>query len=139
MPFYKENMRTVRFWYLRGSWKQSPKSHCKDGQKEFSFDYLLLKTFLIFSAAFPLEKKTNKQSTKKGQLRVPTVVQWDQWHLCSTRMQVQSLAWHSGLKDPALSQLQYRWQLKLRSDPWPGNSMPQGSQKRRKEKKRKLS
>ena len=33
------------------------------------------------------------------------------------------LAWHSGLKDPALLQLKHRSQLWLRSDPWPRNSM----------------
>ena len=44
------------------------------------------------------------------------MAQQDQWYLCSTRMQVQSLARHSGLKDPV-----HRLQLQLRSDPWPGN------------------
>lgn len=33
------------------------------------------------------------------EIGVPTVVQWNQWHLCSARMQVLSLAQHSGLKD----------------------------------------
>lgn len=34
-------------------------------------------------------------------IRVPTVAQWDQQCLCSTRTQVQSPAQHSGLKDLA--------------------------------------
>ena len=33
--------------------------------------------------------------------------------------QVHPQAWHSGLKDPALPQLQPRLQLQLRLDPWP--------------------
>lgn len=36
---------------------------------------------------------------------------------------VPSPAQLSGLKDPALPQLRRRWQLWLRSDPWPGNPM----------------
>ena len=55
--------------------------------------------------------------------QVSTVVQWDQWHLCSTRKQVQSLASHSGLKDLALPQLQPRSKLWLEFDPWPENSI----------------
>ena len=44
-------------------------------------------------------------------LGVPTVVQWDpQQCLCSTRTQVRSQAWHGGLKEPALLQLQGRLQ-----------------------------
>ena len=39
---------------------------------------------------------------------VPTVAQWDHWPLCSTRMQVPPLAWHSGLK----------LQLRLRTQIW---------------------
>ena len=38
-----------------------------------------------------------KQKINKIFLRVPTVVQWDQWHLGSSGMQVGSPAWHSGL------------------------------------------
>ena len=56
--------------------------------------------------------------TKGG---VPTVAQQDWQYFCSTRMQVQSLAQHSGLKDPVLLQLQHTLQLQLRSDPWTGN------------------
>ena len=37
---------------------------------------------------------------KKGWEGVPPVVQQDQWHLCSSRMQVRSSASHCGLKDP---------------------------------------
>ena len=51
------------------------------------------------------------------------MAQWDQWHLCSTRMQVQSSAQHSGLKDQVLPFLQHRLQLRLRSDPWPRISL----------------
>jgi len=55
---------------------------------------------------------------------VPTVVHWDQRHLCSTRMHVQSAVSipgrHSGLKDP---ELQLRLQVGLRSDPWLRNSI----------------
>ena len=43
--------------------------------------------------------------------------------LCSSRTQAQSLAWHSGLKDPALPQLWYGSQLRLKSDLWPRNSI----------------
>ena len=42
-------------------------------------------------------------------------------------------AWHSGLKDPALLQLQHRLQLQLRSEPWPWNPINlQGSLKKKK-------
>ena len=37
--------------------------------------------------------------------RVPAVAGWDQLCLCNTRMQVQSLAQNSGLKDLVLPQL----------------------------------
>ena len=53
---------------------------------------------------------------------VPAVAQWDRQYLCSAKMQVQSQAQHSMLKDPTLLQLQCRWQLQLRPDTWPGNS-----------------
>ena len=32
----------------------------------------------------------------------PAEAQWDQWHLCSTRMRVQCPGWHSEVKDPKL-------------------------------------
>ena len=50
--------------------------------------------------------------------------------------QVQSVAQHHGLKDPAL---QCRWQWWLGSDPWSDDSicLPRGSQKRRKEDREK--
>lgn len=38
--------------------------------------------------------------TSKEDTGVPTVVQWDQWHLCNARMQVQS--GHQGLKNLVL-------------------------------------
>ena len=34
---------------------------------------------------------------------------------------VRSMAWYSGLKDPELLQLQFRPQLQLGFNPWPGN------------------
>ena len=49
-----------------------------------------------------------------------------QQHLCSTRMQVRSLVWNSGLKDLVLPQ---RW---FRSDPWRGNSICCGAVKKEK-------
>ena len=45
-------------------------------------------------------------------------------------------AQHSGSKDPALPQLQRRLQRRLRSDPWPGNSICLGAAKKRKEKRK---
>lgn len=44
------------------------------------------------------------------------------------------LCWHSGLKDPALLQLQHRLQLWLGSDSWPGNSICHQEAKKKKEK-----
>ena len=44
---------------------------------------------------------------------VPAVMQQDQQHLCSARMQVQTLAQHNVLKDPALLLLWQRSQLQL--------------------------
>ena len=73
---------------------------------------------------------------QEAMIGASAVAQWDWHHLCSTRTQVRSSAWHSGLKDPALSQLQRRSQLSLGSDPWPGN--PWSSQKRKKRKEKKL-
>ena len=64
------------------------------------------------------------------------MAQWDQQHLCSSRTQVQSLAQHHGLKDPALLQLWPRSQLWLRSDPWPGNSICHGVVIKEKKNKR---
>ena len=63
------------------------------------------------------------------------MAQKDQQHLCITRMQIRSLARHSGLKHPLLLQLWHRWQLWLRSDPWPGNSAHRGAAKKEKKKK----
>ena len=39
----------------------------------------------------------------------------------TAEVQVQSLAQHSGLKDPALLLVWYRSQLQLGFSPWPGN------------------
>ena len=63
------------------------------------------------------------------------MAQWDLRHLCSTRMHIRSPNRHSGLNDPALSQLQHRLQLQLGFDPWPGNSLCCGVAKKEKEKK----
>lgn len=53
---------------------------------------------------------------------VPAVAQWAQWHLCSARTQSQLQARHSGLKDLVLLHLPCWSQLRLRSDPWLGNT-----------------
>ena len=62
---------------------------------------------------------------------IPTEAQRDQLHLCSTRTQVQSLAQHSGLRNPAVAQVT----TGLRSDPWPGNSIYCRVTKKKKKKK----
>ena len=58
--------------------------------------------------------------------------QWDptmdQWHLCNARVQVQSLAQHSGLKDPVLLQLRRRLQLWLDLIPGLGTLCAAGRQ-----------
>ena len=41
--------------------------------------------------------------------------------LVAVEVLVPSLAWCSGLKDPALPQLRHRSQLPLKLNPWPGN------------------
>ena len=51
---------------------------------------------------------------------VPAVAQQDQRHLCSARMQVQSLVLYGGLKDLALPQLWRMSQLHLGLSPGPG-------------------
>ena len=51
------------------------------------------------------EKKKKKKKKKKSKSGVPSVVHQNWWRFCNARMQVRSLAWHSGLKDPALLQL----------------------------------
>ena len=58
------------------------------------------------------------------------VVQWDKWHLCRTRVLVQFLAPHSGLKDMALLQL---W---LRSNPGLGTPYAMGGPKTKKKMER---
>ena len=66
-------------------------------------------------------KKMKRQdkipALKKILFGVPAVMQWDQWLLCSTRMQVRFPAQHSGLKNLVLLQLWCRSQLQLSSDP----------------------
>ena len=59
------------------------------------------------------------------------MVQWDQWRLWSTGTQVESLAQYSGLRIRCCLS---RWQMWLRSDPWPGNSMCRGAAKKEKKK-----
>ena len=55
----------------------------------------------------------------------PTVVYWIKGPIAvvwvAAEVQVQSTAWHSGLKNLALPQLWHRLQLWLRYSPWPGN------------------
>ena len=63
---------------------------------------------------------------------VLAVAQLYQWHLCSARIQVQSLAWHSELKDLVLPELQHRSQQWIRVDPWPWNSICNGKTKKEK-------
>ena len=71
---------------------------------------------------------------KNSHGRVPTVVQWDWWRLCSTRMQVRSPAQHNGLKDPVLPQ--WHWlQLWLGSDPGLGTPHVLGQPKSKQTKK----
>ena len=62
---------------------------------------------------------------------VPAGAQQDWQHLCCAKMQVQFPVWHSGLKDPALLQLQYKLQLAQELH------IPQGSQKWKEKKKKK--
>ena len=57
-------------------------------------------------------------TTLKILVGVPAVAQWNQQCLWSNEVQVQTLAWHSGLKDPVLPQLWYRSQLGLGSAPY---------------------
>ena len=57
------------------------------------------------------------------------MVQWDGWHLWSAGTQVQSLA--QWIKDLALPQ------LRLGSDPWPGNSICYRVAKKTQKNKRK--
>ena len=63
---------------------------------------------------------------------VPDVAQWDWQHLRSAGTQVESPAWHRGLriKDLALLQLHLGLQLWLGSDSWSGNSICQGAAKK---------
>ena len=57
----------------------------------------------------------------------PAVAQRDPRCLWSTGTQIQFPAQHSGLKDLVLLQLQHRSKLRLRSDPWPKNSIHHGA------------
>ena len=59
----------------------------------------------------------------------PALAKWDRWHLCSSRMQVRSIAQHSGLKDLAFLQ---QW---LKSNPWPGISICHRAAKKEERKK----
>ena len=43
-----------------------------------------------------------EETFKRGDLGVPAVAQWDQWHLGRAGVQVQSPTWHSWVRDPAL-------------------------------------
>ena len=63
-----------------------------------------------------------KRNIKKQSTGAPTVVQQVGRYPCSARTLAPPPAQHSGLKDPALPQLQHRLQVRLRSDPRPRNS-----------------
>ena len=65
-------------------------------------------------------------------LGVTAMVQQNGWLLCNASTQLWSQARHSGLRMP---QLWHRWQLQLRSDPWPRNSTCCRSAKKEKEEK----
>ena len=65
------------------------------------------------------------------------MVQWDWWRLRRARMQVRSLAWHSGLKDLVLPQLWSKSELQWASDPWPGNSICCEVAKKKKKRRKK--
>ena len=58
------------------------------------------------------------------------MVQRDQLHLCSARIQVGCPAQHCELEDLALPQLQHRSQLQLGSDPWFVKSISPGEGKK---------
>ena len=75
-------------------------------------------------ASLALDRRERRMLAKAGHtqwVKNPTPVAWvpvDVW--------VQSPAWHGGLKDPAMPQLQHRSQLWLECNPWPQNFyMPQ--------------
>ena len=64
------------------------------------------------------------------------MVQRDWWHLGSAGTDTGSILDPAQrVKDPALPQLWLRLQLRLRSDPWPGNSICCGAAKNGKKKK----
>ena len=63
------------------------------------------------------------RSLERHKLGVPSVVQQDWRFLGNTGIQVRSPAQAQWIKDTPLLQLQRRWQVQLRSDPWPGNSI----------------
>ena len=69
----------------------------------------------------------NQRSSKNSGSRSSHVVQQDQWHLCSSRMHVQSLAQHHELKNPA-------WRVDhncgLNLIPGPGTQYATGQPKR---------
>ena len=46
------------------------------------------------------------------------MAQWGALCLCSPRMQVRSSAWHSGLKDLAMQQLQHKAAARIQSLAW---------------------
>ena len=61
------------------------------------------------------------------------MVLWGSEASLQLRMQVQSLAWHSGLKDLVLLQLWLRSELWLSSNAWPRISICHGAAKKEKE------
>ena len=69
-----------------------------------------------FKNKIKLKNKNKGIPTVVQQAKNVTVVAW-----VTLEVQVQSLAWHSRLKNPELPQLQRRSQLRLGFSPWPGN------------------
>ena len=67
---------------------------------------------------------------------VPTVAHWDQRHLGSTGTQVQSLAWHSGLRIRRCRSCGLVCSCSLDLITGPGTPYAEGSLKRKKKKKR---
>ena len=67
------------------------------------------------------------------------MVQRDWWHLGSAGTDTGSILDPAQrVKDPVLPQLWLRLQLRLRSDPWPGNSICCGAAKNGKKKKSRI-
>lgn len=68
---------------------------------------------------------TLRKLRKTHQIGAPAVIQWVKNMTAETQVAVEawvrSTAWHGGLKDPVLLQLQHRSLLQLGFNPWLGN------------------